>query len=90
MASQDRTLNMRLDRASKDAVASAAASRGLKISEYVRVVLVTQARREVESAGQQLLALTPDEQRAFWHALHQPPRPTARQRRLGRLMRGGR
>lgn len=88
MSSHNRTLNMRLDSASKDAVVRAAALRGLKISDYIRAVLVAQARREVDSAGRQALSLTPGEQLAFWNALRETPRPTARQRRLGRLIRG--
>lgn len=89
MTSQNQTLNMRLDRASKSALVRAAALRGLKMSDYVRTVLVAQARREVASSGRQVLALTADEQLRFWIALQEKPKPTAAQRRLGRLMRGG-
>jgi len=88
MANQNRTINMRLDSASKEAIVDAAALRGLKMSDYIRVVLVAQARREVASAGRQVLSLTPAEQLQFWTALRQPVRTTTRQRRLGRLMRG--
>jgi uncharacterized protein (DUF1778 family) len=88
MSTHNRTLNMRLDPASREAVVRAAALRGLKLSEYIRAVLVAQAVREVDSAGRQALSLTPVEQLDFWNALHSSPRPTARQRKLGRLIRG--
>ena len=37
---------------------------------------------------EQVLALTPEEQLAFWNALNQKPVLTAAQRRLGAIMRG--
>ncbi len=88
MASQTQTLNMRLDRDSKKAVVRAAALRGLKMSDYIRVVLVAQAKLEIEASKHQVPALTADEQSRFWSALQEAARPTAAQRRLGRLMRG--
>jgi hypothetical protein len=51
-------------------------------------VTVAQARKEVEAAGEQVIALTPAEQLAFWKALQEPQRLTKRQKELGRLMRG--
>jgi len=38
-------------------------------SDYVRMVTVAQARREVASAADQTILLSPDEQLAFWQAL---------------------
>jgi hypothetical protein len=51
-------------------------------------VTVAQARREVASARDQTILLTPDEQLAFWQALQAPPRLTPAQKRLAALMRG--
>lgn len=42
-----------------------------------------------DALGQaQTIALTPDEQLAFWKALAEPPVLTPAQRQLGELMRG--
>lgn len=81
-------LMVRLDAASKSVLAQAAELRRISVSDYVRAVTVAQARREVQAAGNQVLALTPEEQLAFWTALCEPPRLTRRQKELGRLMRG--
>ena len=83
-----RTLNMRLDKAGKEAIVRAAALRRISISDYIRAVLVKQAEREMSASGQQLVALSPAEQLDLWNALHAPVKLSARQRRLGRLMRG--
>jgi uncharacterized protein (DUF1778 family) len=50
--------------------------------------VVAQARREIQAAEQQVIALTPAEQREFWQALQEPTALTARQQALGVLMRG--
>jgi uncharacterized protein (DUF1778 family) len=42
----------------------------------------------VDQARQRTIALTPEEQLAFWKALEEPVRLTSAQRKLGRLMRG--
>ncbi len=81
-------LMVRLDDDSKACVAKAAEMRKVSISDYVRMVTVSQARRELAGAQQNTICLTPDEQLAFWSALDAPPRLTKSQRRLGRLMRG--
>jgi uncharacterized protein (DUF1778 family) len=78
---------VRLDE-SKDYLMRAAGLRGTSVSDYVRLVTVAQARREVESAGVQVIALTPEEQLAFWNALHRPIRLSEAQRQLGAIMRG--
>jgi uncharacterized protein (DUF1778 family) len=82
------TLNMRLDDESKAAIAKAAALRGINITDYIRAVLVGQARREVDAAEQHVFRPTADEQLLLWQALESPPPLSDRQRRLGRLMRG--
>jgi len=81
-------LMVRLDAESKDCLVRAAELRQTSVSDYVRAVTVAQARREVASARQQILALAPDEQLAFWNALNQTPALTNAQRRLGAAMRG--
>jgi len=81
-------LMVRLDAASKSALLRAAELRGISVSDYVREVTVAQARKEVLAAREQTIALTPDEQLAFWNALNEPPRLTEAQRLLGAAMRG--
>jgi uncharacterized protein (DUF1778 family) len=87
-STRSRSLMVRLDEESKNHLTRAAALRGISVSDYVRIVTVAQARREVESAGEQVIALTPEEQLAFWNALHRPVRLTEAQRQLGAMMRG--
>ena len=84
-----RTLMVRLDPDSKQALAAAAELRRISVSDYVRTVTVSQARREVSSAREQTILLSPDEQLAFWQALQSPVKLTPAQRRLGAMMRGG-
>lgn len=81
-------LMVRLDESSKSVLAQAADLRRISVSDYVRTVMVSQARKEVEAAGDQVIALTPAEQLAFWKALQEPARLTKRQKELGRLMQG--
>jgi uncharacterized protein (DUF1778 family) len=83
-------LMVRLDAQSKDYVARAAELRRISVSDYVRTVTVSQAKREVESAREQTIALSPEEQLAFWNALQAPPKLTPAQKQLGSLMRGER
>jgi uncharacterized protein (DUF1778 family) len=83
-------LMIRVDRASKGIIAKAARLRGVSTSDYVRTVVVTEARREVKESESQTLTLSPQDQLAFWQALHAPQPLTKRQRELGRLMRGER
>ncbi len=82
------SLMVRLDEESKSSIAKAAELRRVSISDYVRMVTVSQARREVEATQQNALSLTPDEQLAFWNALSAPVELTEAQRELGRLMQG--
>jgi uncharacterized protein (DUF1778 family) len=79
---------VRLDKDSKEALVQAAQLRRISVSDYVRDVTVAQARKEVLAAAQQTLALTSEEQLAFWNALAQPTPLTDPQKELGRLMRG--
>jgi uncharacterized protein (DUF1778 family) len=83
-------LMVRLERADKAVLAAAAGLRRVSISDYVRTVTIAQAAREVDAARAQTIALTPDEQLAFWRALSEPPVLTPAQRKLGELMRGKR
>ena len=59
---------VRLDEESKRCLADAASLRGISVSGYVRTVTVPQARREVRAAGEQIIAMTPEEQLSFWNA----------------------
>jgi uncharacterized protein (DUF1778 family) len=81
-------LMVRLDEKSRLYLTQAAELRHISVSDYVRAVTVPQAQREVRAAQEQVLALTPDEQLAFWNALSEPSKLTAAQRRLGAVMRG--
>ena len=81
-------LMIRLDEESKAFIAKAAELRRISMSDYVRVVTLAQARREVIEAEQQTIALSPDEQLAFWNALNETPRLTEPQEKLGAVMRG--
>jgi len=81
-------LMVRLDAESKQALAEAAGLRRISISDYVRTVMVAQARREVAGAREQSIVLSPDEQLAFWQALNVPAQLTPAQKRLGAIMRG--
>jgi uncharacterized protein (DUF1778 family) len=78
---------VRLDEESKAVLAQAAELRRVSLSDYVRTVTVAQARREVLASREQTLAMTPEEQLAFWSALNEAPRLTPAQRRLGSIMR---
>ena len=91
-ASVGKTENLMIgvDRTSKGIIAKAARLRGVSASDYVRTVVVSEARREVKESQSQTLTLSPQEQLAFWQALHAPAPLTRRQRELGRLMRGER
>ena len=79
---------VRLDNQSKAVLAQAAELRQVSVSDYVRMVTVAQAQREVQASRAQTLALTAEEQLAFWQALNEPARLTEAQRRLGAVMRG--
>ncbi|MFM7059066.1 MAG: DUF1778 domain-containing protein [Planctomycetota bacterium] len=80
-------LMVRLDSESKQALTDAAELRRISVSDYVRTVTVAQARREVASAREQTVLLSPDEQLAFWRALQAPSKLTPAQKRLAAIMR---
>jgi uncharacterized protein (DUF1778 family) len=80
---------VRLDEDSKAALVRAAELRGISVSDYVRLVAVAQARKEVQGEAEQMLVLIPEEQLAFWKALAEPVRLTEPQKEMGRLMREG-
>lgn len=82
------TLQARLDPKSKRTVVQAAKLRHVGLSDYVRLVLVSTAKKEVEQAKNQVLQMTADEQERFWLALQAPVKPTKAQRKLGKIMRG--
>ncbi|MBK1724227.1 type II toxin-antitoxin system TacA family antitoxin [Thiocystis violacea] len=88
MAHASTNLMVRLDPDSKTFVVRAAEMRHVSLSDYVRSVVVAQARREIQAAEQQVIALTPAEQQEFWQALQEPTALTAAQQALGGLMRG--
>lgn len=81
-------LLVRLDRPSKRAIAEAAHLRGVSTSDYVRSVVATQARRDLQEASTRTIVLSAQDQLAFWNALHEPVALTERQRKLGKIMRG--
>ena len=81
-------LMVRLDEDSKMCISRAAELRRISISDYVRTVIVPQARREIEAAQHRTILLSPEDQLAFWQALQESPKLTPAQKRLGKIMRG--
>jgi uncharacterized protein (DUF1778 family) len=81
-------LMVRLDEESKIVLNRAAEIRGISVSDYVRQVTITQARKEVAAASEQIISLTPEEQLEFWNALSKPAKLTPAQKKLGKVMRG--
>ena len=86
MAKACRPLMVRLDCDSKMILSAAAELRRIRVSDYVRLVAVAQAQREVLAARDQTFAMNSIEQLAFWNALNQPCKLTPAQRRLGAMM----
>ncbi len=82
------TLMVRLDRESKRCLKEAASLRQISVSDYVRTFMVSQAKREIAAAREQVIALSPEEQLAFWNSLNDTPVLTKSQRHLGAIMRG--
>jgi len=85
---QPSPLVLRLDEESKAMLTQAAELRRISVSDYVRAVTVAQARKEVLAAREQTIALSPEEQLAFWNALSETPELTDTQRQLGSLTKG--
>jgi uncharacterized protein (DUF1778 family) len=84
---RDESLLVRVDRRSKALLRKAAATKGLSVSDYVRSRVVPLARQDVVEADTGVLRLSKADQIAMWRALQAPPRPTAAQRALGKLIR---
>ena len=78
---------VRLDDESKSYLSRAAELRGISLSDYVRTVTVPRAKRELDAASEQTLAMTASEQLAFWNALAAPPALSESQKRLESIMR---
>lgn len=76
------------DEDGKACVGKAAALRQVSISDYVRMVTVSQAQRETQQADAGVIMLTPDEQLQFWRALAETQEPTPVQRELGAIIQG--
>jgi uncharacterized protein (DUF1778 family) len=81
---------VRRDEDNKACLVQAAELRRVSLSDYVRTVTVSQARREVLAASERTLTLAADEQLAFWNVLNETPQLTEAQRQLGATMRGER
>lgn len=85
---KDSSLMVRLDEESKALLASAAELRKVSVSDYVRSIVVGQARRELAAAEARVITMTPEEQLEFWEALSKPRPLTKAQEQLGKIMRG--
>jgi uncharacterized protein (DUF1778 family) len=83
-------LMVRVDRESKGVITRAAKLRGVSASDYVRSVVVSQARRDIEEQRTRTITMSASAQLAFWQALNAPVSLTRRQKALGRMMRGER
>ncbi len=81
-------LMVRLDEASKALLSQAAELRKVSVSDYVRMITLAQAKREVAAARDRTITLSADEQLAFWNALQTPAKLTPAQKKLGQQMRG--
>lgn len=88
MKTSTTTLQTRLDQKSKETITQAAKLRHVGLSDYVRLVLVSTAKREVGQAKNQVLQMPADEQERFWMALQAPAILTKNQRKLGKIMQG--
>jgi uncharacterized protein (DUF1778 family) len=80
-------LTIRLDPESKALLTRAAKLRGITVSDYVRTVTLPQARREIHAAREGTIALSAEEQLAFWKVA-ETARLTVAQRCLASIMRG--
>ena len=62
--------------------------KNLDTGEMCHVEEACNTFKEVEEAEQNSIALSTDEQLAFWNALNEAPRLTSAQKKLGAIMRG--
>lgn len=81
-------IQARINSENKSLIVQAAKLREIPVSDYMRLVLIDQARKEVTSNDQQVLQLTADEQIEFWNALDKPKGLTKAQKELGKLIKG--
>jgi len=79
-----------LDIESIEFLTKAAKLHHISVSDYVRLEIVPQARREVCAARDTVIVLSPEDQLSLWKALNETPKLTPAQRRLGKMMRGER
>lgn len=77
---------VRMDEESKLLLVTAAQLRKVSVSDYVRMIMVEQAKREIEAADSTTIAMTPDEQMQFWNALAQPAKLTRSQKSLSQII----
>jgi len=82
------SLLVRLDAESKRQIVEAAALRNISVSDFVKLVAVSQARAEIKAASENIIKMTPEEQLAFWQALQAPVKLTPAQLELGAIIRG--
>jgi len=64
-------VRVRLDRTSQATLAKAAKLRSVRLGDYVQMIAVAQARREVEASRDGIIVLSPEKQLAFWKALNE-------------------
>lgn len=81
-------IQARINSENKGLIVQAAKLREIPVSDYMRLVLIDQARKEVTSNEQRVLQLTADEQIEFWNALDNPKSLTESQKELGKLIKG--
>ena len=81
-------IQARINSENKGLIVQAAKLREIPVSDYMRLVLIDQARKEVTSNEQRVLQLTAAEQIEFWNALDNPKSLTESQKELGKLIKG--
>ena len=79
---------VRLDEDVKNLLAKAAGLRRISVSDYVRSVMLAQARHDLSSAEKLQIPMTSSEQIAFWEALQRPVKLTKAQKNLAAIMSG--
>ena len=67
------TLMVRLDERSKRCLVEAASLRHISVSDFVRNITVSQAKREIAAARENVIVMSAEEQLAFWNALNETP-----------------
>lgn len=82
------TVQTRMTEEQKSVIQKAAEHRRMAVSEYIRLMVVEQARREVEANEHNVYDLTADEQLELWELINAPVKLTAKQKKMGRIMRG--